>query len=491
MPTTTIPTSTSTVTLTKPVPSSTRMQIAFSGTFTGFTYTIQGSYDGVNYGPIASIRRDQNLVVNGGTGISPTNSTPFLVDVPCEGMAGVQVVPSALASGTVNVFYQEGSYIGNQLPTPSNVSSSLNGTVATTITVASANAFAVGANGTTNPVFNVNSNTSSVATGITVVGAAAGSGVQILATSSGNGENVTTQGSAGSGATAGGAAIILGGSAGATSAGGAAQVTGAAGGATSGTGGAATILAGAGTAGNAAGGVASVTSGAGQGTGAGGAVTVTAGASGAGATGNGGAASLTAGAALSTNGTGGASSLIGGVATGTGTGGAITITSGASGGASGTAGAVNIDNGSKAGGTAGIVSIGGTNAAGVYLNRGPKVAAIIGMTISSLGTTQSSTPTSAQLLGGIVTQTGSTGAGNITLPTGTALSAAMPAGSAAVGDAFDVWFVNVGGGQTLTLTGATGTTVSGTVAIPSAKFAVARFINTGSNTWNIYTTVSA
>jgi hypothetical protein len=60
-----------------------------------------------------------------------------------------------------------------------------------TITSANANALAVGANGTTNPVFNVDSSTASVATGINVKGAAAGGNVAITVTSSQANEGIT------------------------------------------------------------------------------------------------------------------------------------------------------------------------------------------------------------------------------------------------------------------------------------------------------------
>lgn len=59
---------------------------------------------------------------------------------------------------------------------------------AQTITSSSANALAVGANGTTNPVFNVDASVSSVATGIGIAGNAAGGTVQLFATSSGTNE---------------------------------------------------------------------------------------------------------------------------------------------------------------------------------------------------------------------------------------------------------------------------------------------------------------
>lgn len=59
-----------------------------------------------------------------------------------------------------------------------------------TITSASATAFAVGRQGATNPVLNVNAATSTVVTGITLVGAAAAAGMAIIATSSGTDESL-------------------------------------------------------------------------------------------------------------------------------------------------------------------------------------------------------------------------------------------------------------------------------------------------------------
>lgn len=59
------------------------------------------------------------------------------------------------------------------------------------VTSTSANALGAGANGTTNPVFNVDASTASVATGINVKGAAAASGVAVSVISSGTNENLT------------------------------------------------------------------------------------------------------------------------------------------------------------------------------------------------------------------------------------------------------------------------------------------------------------
>lgn len=62
---------------------------------------------------------------------------------------------------------------------------------ATTITSTSASALTVGANGATNPVLKINAATSSVATGLTVVGAAAAGGLAMSVLSSGTDEDLT------------------------------------------------------------------------------------------------------------------------------------------------------------------------------------------------------------------------------------------------------------------------------------------------------------
>jgi hypothetical protein len=112
-----------------------------------------------------------------------------------------------------------------------------------------------------------------------------------------------------------------------------------------------------------------------------------------------------------------------------------------------------------------------------------------GITISGMGTTQNSTPTATQLFGGVVTQTGATGAGTVTLPTGTQISSVIT--NPQVGDTFTCMFANLGGSQTLTITGATGSTVIGTAAVGTGKNATMQFVCTGPNTWNVYCMVSA
>lgn len=147
-------------------------------------------------------------------------------------------------------------------------------------------------------------------------------------------------------------------------------------------------------------------------------------------------------------------------------------------------------------GTGGLL-LGGISTGKNSLGRGSVQPPLLAATIGALGTTQNSTPSAAQLLGGIVTQTGATGAGTVQLPTGTLIANAVitalgiVGAAVSVGDMFECLFANLGGGQTLTITSGVGSTVVGNGAVPTAKTARLLFVNTGANTWNIYSTVSA
>lgn len=89
-------------------------------------------------------------------------------------------------SGAPSVALPSGTTINGATATPNNITST------------SANALTVGANGTTNPVLQIDASTASVATGIKVKGAAAAGGVAITVITSGTNENLTVD-SAGSG----------------------------------------------------------------------------------------------------------------------------------------------------------------------------------------------------------------------------------------------------------------------------------------------------
>lgn len=195
-----------------------------------------------------------------------------------------------------------------------------------------------------------------------------------------------------------------------------------------------------------AGGNLAVKAGQGATTGAGGQLSAVGGASGTGATGNGGNVLVTGGAAASTNGNGGS----------------VQITAGA---------------------------LAGTGVNGVIYERSPvsKKTTVTAMTTSA-------TVTVAAILGGLITANqGAAGAATYTLPTGTALAAALPS-DFTVGDSVQFTIVNIStvDAEDVTVAGDTGTTMIGNVTV-EAKSAVTkvsqgtfRAINSGANTFNVY-----
>lgn len=267
--------------------------------------------------------------------------------------------------------------------------------------------------------------------------------------------------------------------------------------------------------------------GAGNNGGAGGNATGTAGIGGAGGAGSGGSGGAGGTATTGMGGAGGTANPVGGVGgtatTGTGGAGGVGNYGGGAGGATtagtgnggagaaanffggaggnsfggngGAGGPTSLDGGAAGTGgtpgTAGYVAIGDVKATATYINRGPRTALFNALTLTSIGTSQNSTPTAAQVLGGLITQTGATGAGTVTLPTGGVLAAAC-ARVPVAGDQFECVFANLGGGQTLTLTaGASGMTMQGTVAVPTGKNARMKFYCTATNTFTVFCELSA
>lgn len=96
-------------------------------------------------------------------------------------------MPIAVIAGDDGIIIQPNTALG--LPASTTIGGS---TVAAlgVVTSSSANALAVGRLGATTPVLNVNASTSTVVTGITLVGAAAAAGMQITTTSSGTDESL-------------------------------------------------------------------------------------------------------------------------------------------------------------------------------------------------------------------------------------------------------------------------------------------------------------
>jgi len=97
---------------------------------------------------------------------------------------------------------------------------------------------------------------------------------------------------------------------------------------------------------------------------------------------------------------------------------------------------------------------------------------------------QNATPTIANILGGIVTHNSKTGAGTVTVPTGTAMSAGVA--NVAVGSTINWLYYNYGN-QTATITAATDhTLVGGTAAVTTGKHMEIVSVCTAANTWVTY-----
>jgi hypothetical protein len=133
---------------------------------------------------------------------------------------------------------------------------------------------------------------------------------------------------------------------------------------------------------------------------------------------------------------------------------------------------------------AGLLTIGGTSTGIVSVGRGSTSTAVFSSTLTTIAT-QNAAPTAANLLGGFVAHATTTGTGTFTLPTGTQMSTAISGVTA--GDTFDFIMANTGT-QTSTITqGSAGFTLIGaTVAITTGKTAVVYCRNTGANTWVAY-----
>lgn len=121
--------------------------------------------------------------------ISPTDNTAYTYRVSgVEGLYAVRMLLVSISSGSISA---SGSYVNVSemattiMPLPLSTASTPQ-----TITSTSATALAVGANGTTNPVFQVDANTASVATGLKVTGAAAAARVALAVISSGTNEGL-------------------------------------------------------------------------------------------------------------------------------------------------------------------------------------------------------------------------------------------------------------------------------------------------------------
>jgi hypothetical protein len=135
----------------------------------------------------------------------------------------------------------------------------------------------------------------------------------------------------------------------------------------------------------------------------------------------------------------------------------------------------------------GTISIGGVSTGIVAIGR-TAAGTILGGVVNTTVATQSFTATAAQLLGGLITHTSTTGAGTFTLPTGTQMSTGVA--GVTTGDSIWVDYANIGN-QTVTITAASAFTITGTAAVPTLKNAQLYCVCTGANTWVANITLSA
>jgi len=160
------------------------VRATFTGTYTGAQGKLQGSHDGTTYVDLTGMREDTGAFVTGTIDLGGTNCSIIL---NCAGWRNVRWKPSQVSTGTLATRVTGGSTF--ELPLGATALSV--GSVAATITSTSANAFAVGANGTTNPVLKVDASTASVATGLSLTGAAEAGGVALAVISSGADESLS------------------------------------------------------------------------------------------------------------------------------------------------------------------------------------------------------------------------------------------------------------------------------------------------------------
>lgn len=125
----------------------------------------------------------------------------------------------------------------------------------------------------------------------------------------------------------------------------------------------------------------------------------------------------------------------------------------------------------------------GASAATVIATNPLAVPSQVGNVASSNATNSDQTYTAAQVVGGYLLRT--LGANRTdTLPTGSAITTALP--SLGVGSTFDFVIKNGSGGAfTITLAGASGTTLIGSIAIAQNETAVLRFVKTAATAYDV------
>ena len=157
-----------------------------SGTIQGNPFSAQQDPNNLGWQNLAAMRLDTNAIENTPT---LTNNTARQWKVSCDGLQQLAFNVTALTGDMPINFQSQYDPAGVGIVQAVSSSQTIAGTL--TVNTANANALAVGANGATNPVLQINTSASTVATGLEVSGAAAGSGVALQAITSGTNEVLT------------------------------------------------------------------------------------------------------------------------------------------------------------------------------------------------------------------------------------------------------------------------------------------------------------
>lgn len=97
-------------------------QCAISGTYGTVTFVFEGTIDGTNWFPVAANLMSTWAPANGT--IAPSDNAESLYNIPnTAGLSAVRLAVSAIASGTLVVTFQSGSFVGLPSPPSANLAS--------------------------------------------------------------------------------------------------------------------------------------------------------------------------------------------------------------------------------------------------------------------------------------------------------------------------------------------------------------------------------
>lgn len=164
----------------------------YGSTFTGATIQLQGKDSSGNWEALACKDMGNGLINNGGTAFALSDGVNKMVAGDCGCFKAVRVYCDAITGGTLSVLLQSDNFGAGQIVPSYIQATNASALVApVTITGTNANALDVGQNGQTNPALQVDTSTSSSATGLKIKSAAAAAGVALSVVSSGTDESVT------------------------------------------------------------------------------------------------------------------------------------------------------------------------------------------------------------------------------------------------------------------------------------------------------------